>query len=94
MSWVATLIILHCLLTMMTMIVFYRCSVLRISRFEREGGSLGTIADQICRKFGITPELLKERHRGGAASDARKAFAYVGPKNSGRRLESLPIIVA
>jgi REP element-mobilizing transposase RayT len=53
---------------------------LRISRFEREGGSLGTIADKICRKFGITPELLKERHRGGAASDARKAFAYVAAK--------------
>ena len=53
---------------------------LRISRFEREGGSIENIVAKICRKFGITPELLKERHRGDAASDARKALAYIAAK--------------
>jgi hypothetical protein len=53
---------------------------LRISRFEREGGSIENIVAKICRKFDITPELLKERHRGDAASDARKVLAYIAAK--------------
>jgi putative transposase len=53
---------------------------LRISRFEREGGRIENIAAEICTKFDIAQELLRERHRGGKVSDARKALAYVASK--------------
>jgi putative transposase len=53
---------------------------LRISRFEREGGNIENIVAGICQKFDITTELLKERHRGDVASDARKALAYIAAK--------------
>jgi putative transposase len=53
---------------------------LRISRFELEGGSIENIVTEICRKFDIPPELLKERHRGDVASDARKALAFIAAK--------------
>jgi Transposase IS200 like. len=53
---------------------------LRISQFELEGGNIENIVAGICRKFDVTPELLKQRHRGGAASDARKTLAYIAAK--------------
>jgi putative transposase len=53
---------------------------LRVSRFEREGGTLENIAVGICSKFSITREELKERHRGDNVSDARKALAYIAAK--------------
>jgi hypothetical protein len=53
---------------------------LRVSRFEREGGTLENIAVGICTKFSVTREELKERHRGDDVSDARKALAYIAAK--------------
>jgi hypothetical protein len=53
---------------------------LQVSRFEREGGTLENIAEGICSKFSVTREELRERHRGGDVSDARKALAYIAAK--------------
>ena len=50
---------------------------LRISRFEREGGRFDVIAETICSVFNIPVEMLQRRQRGGMASEARKAFAYI-----------------
>ncbi len=53
---------------------------LRISRFEREGGRFDVIAETICSVFNIPVEMLQRRQRGGVASEARKAFAYIAAK--------------
>ena len=53
---------------------------LRIGRFEREGGTMEKLAEEICRKFEVTQAMLRKRHRGGTASQARKALAYVAAK--------------
>jgi hypothetical protein len=34
----------------------------------------------VCSKFSVTQEELKERHRGGDVSDARKTLAYIAAK--------------
>jgi putative transposase len=49
---------------------------LRISRFEREGANLSAIASQVGSYFKIDDGAIRVRQRGGAASDARKVFAY------------------
>jgi REP element-mobilizing transposase RayT len=50
---------------------------LRINRFEREGGTMDSIASELCKKFNVTVEELKKRHRGNTVSDARKALAFI-----------------
>jgi REP element-mobilizing transposase RayT len=54
---------------------------LRISRFEKEGGSLDCIAEKISSVFTIEKKMLHNRHRGGEASFARKAFSYVAARH-------------
>lgn len=49
---------------------------LRISRFEKEGAELTQIALEMAKHFKVPVESLRIRQRGGAASDARKVFAY------------------
>jgi putative transposase len=53
---------------------------LRISRFEHEGCDLSEIVGKVALYFKIPPEALQVRQRGGAASDARKVFAYVASR--------------
>ncbi|MDD5675074.1 MAG: hypothetical protein PHC61_12975, partial [Chitinivibrionales bacterium] len=52
----------------------------RISRFEREGGTFDSIAASISAIFSVRVEMLKERHRGGPASEARKVFSFIAFK--------------
>lgn len=58
---------------------------LRVSRFEREGGSLDAIARAVCDKYRVEPEHIKTRHRGGPCADARKAFALAAVREFGAR---------
>lgn len=51
--------------------------LLRISRFEREGGSFEKVTKMINSIFKIDAGILQTRQRGGNGSHARKAFAYV-----------------
>ena len=53
---------------------------LRVNRFELEGRSFGTILNLIEKKFQITEDTIRIRHRGGAGSDARKVFAWLAVK--------------
>ena len=53
---------------------------LRISRLEMEGGSLDSIAEKISGVFKIEKKMLHNRHRGGNASLARKAFSFVAAR--------------
>jgi REP element-mobilizing transposase RayT len=53
---------------------------LRITRFEREGGKFDDITRQLCQIFSVPAEDLRQRHRGGQQTAARKAFAYIAAK--------------
>jgi putative transposase len=50
---------------------------LRISRFEREGRDLDSIAKKVGKKFEVAIDRIRSRCRGGKESDARKAFVYI-----------------
>jgi REP element-mobilizing transposase RayT len=53
---------------------------LRVSRFEREGGSIEFIAAKICEQFNVSADELKKRHRGSTTADARKVLACIADR--------------
>jgi hypothetical protein len=53
---------------------------LGISRFEREGKDLDAIAETIASSMGVDIESIRNRGRGGKASEARKAFVFTAVK--------------
>ena len=50
---------------------------LRINRFEQEGRRLDRIISLVTKSCDISQEDLRNRRREGAASEARKLFAYI-----------------
>lgn len=53
---------------------------LRISQFEKNGGTFGPIVEKVCALFKLNEKLIQKRQRGGPASEARKLFAYISVK--------------
>jgi len=53
---------------------------LRINRFEREGGSIESLAGKICEHFKISADELKKRHRENNTADARKVLACIADR--------------
>lgn len=66
-----------------------KASQLRVSRFEREGGGFEGLTKTICSHFNISCGMLQRRQRGGAASKARKAFAYIAAKKYNAPLKKI-----
>jgi putative transposase len=53
---------------------------LRVSRFEQEGRNLDSLAEKVASRRGVCVDSIRNRSRGGRASEARKVFAYTAVK--------------